>query len=137
MRPYQRKIINWLTVLAWLGVIYYFSNQPDLASPLEPIWDIVLRKIAHAAEYFVLTYLLNRAILGQGVARPSAAVVSVLLSIAYALTDEWHQGFIRGRVASLWDIGVDSSGTLLMWLLLHYEHRSITTPSIRNIRTHL
>ena len=43
----------WLPVVAWAAVIFAFSSVPDLGTGLGG-WDLVLRKIAHAAEYAVL-----------------------------------------------------------------------------------
>ena len=121
MTHWQGNLINWLAVVAWLLLIYYFSNQPDLASNLEPSWDFLLRKLAHFAEYFVLTYLLFRAILGHNTRQRRAIIAAAVLSIGYALTDEWHQGFVVGRQASVKDVGVDSSGAALMGILLFWK----------------
>ena len=57
-------LLNWLAVLIWLAVIYYFSAQSDLKSELEPFWDMFFRKIAHISEFFVLAYLFFRALSG-------------------------------------------------------------------------
>ena len=121
MTKRTQNVSNCLAVFAWLLVIYYFSNQPDLASNLEPSWDFLLRKLAHFAEYFVLTYLLFRAILGHNVKQRQAIIAAAVLSIGYALTDEWHQGFVVGRQASIKDVGVDSSGAALMGILLLWK----------------
>ena len=41
-----------------------------------------------------------------------------LLAIVYALTDEFHQTFVSGRNASLWDVVIfDNLGALIsLWL---------------------
>src|SRR3989338_4752211 len=66
MKKYYAIALNWLAVLLWLGVIYYFSSQPNLKSELEPIWDLIFRKIAHLAEFFVLAYLLYCSLSSNG-----------------------------------------------------------------------
>ncbi|OGY45483.1 MAG: hypothetical protein A2744_02230 [Candidatus Buchananbacteria bacterium RIFCSPHIGHO2_01_FULL_44_11] len=112
-----KQFINWLVVILWLGVIYYFSHQPDLKSELEPFWDLIFRKIAHMAEYFVLTFLLFRALGQYRLSSKKRLVLALFLAVLSAATDEWHQSFIKGRSASLLDVGVDSIGTLTFIIL--------------------
>ncbi len=113
----SKKILNWLLVIAWLGVIYYFSAQPDLKSSLEPFWDYIFRKIAHMAEFFILAYLFFRALGQYKIGFKTLLLVSCLLSLAYAGFDEWHQSQVAGRVASLKDVGIDSIGSLFFVFL--------------------
>jgi len=97
-----------------MAVIYALSNQPDLHSELELFWDLVFRKIAHMAEYFVLTYLLFKAVSSDTISNKSAINMSFSVAFLYAVTDEWHQTFIGGRTGSWVDVGIDTLGTLMM-----------------------
>lgn len=106
-------IINWFLVIFWLGIIYYFSSQPSLKSELEPLWDLIFRKIAHMAEYFVLAFLLFSAFLGHSLSKSKALALALILALFYALTDEYHQSFTAGRSASLLDAGIDGLGSLI------------------------
>jgi len=40
-------------------------------------------------------------------------IFSLVLTIMYAVSDELHQTFVSGRTGKLFDIGVDSTGSLL------------------------
>jgi len=113
----KKILFNWLVVLLWLGMIFYFSHQPDLKSELEPSWDLIFRKVAHMAEYFVLAYLLFRALSESRLSRSRLLLISFFLSLVYSGLDEWHQSFIAGRVASVVDVGIDSAGAAVFWLL--------------------
>jgi len=93
----------WLPVVAWAGVIFALSSIPGLGTGLG-VWDLVLRKLAHVAEYAVLGLLLARAV------RTAAALA---LGVAYAVTDEVHQAFVAGRQGSPLDVAVDAVGVLL------------------------
>ena len=42
-----------------------------------------------------------------------------LIGLAYAVTDEVHQEFVRGRHASPFDVSMDAAGLALGLLLLH------------------
>jgi VanZ family protein len=99
----------WLPVLAWGAVIFALSSIPDLGTGLGG-WDLVLRKIAHAAEYAVLGALLVRA-----TTRPGLAFA---LGVSYAVTDEVHQLFVPGRMGSPIDVAVDALGVavgIVLW----------------------
>ena len=100
----SRVLSAWLPVVAWAGLIFTLSSIPDLGTGLGG-WDLVLRKLAHAAEFAVLGLLLLRAI-----GDVSSAFV---LAAAYAVTDEIHQAFVPGRHASPLDVVVDATGVAI------------------------
>jgi VanZ family protein len=100
----------WLPPVALMGLIFFLSSQPDLSSGLGA-WDVLLRKLAHASVYAVLTYLWWRALregTGPEATRPLAA--AWLIAIAYSATDEWHQTFVTGRHGSPADVLIDAGG---------------------------
>jgi VanZ family protein len=99
-----RVLSAWLPVVAWAALIFTLSSIPDLGTGLGG-WDLVLRKIAHAAEYAVLGALLFRA-LGR-------ELPAVAIGIAYAVTDEVHQAFVSGRHGAPVDVLVDAVGVLV------------------------
>ena len=45
-----KKCINWLYVLLWMCVIFYFSSQPNLKSDLPSMWDFILARGARTDE---------------------------------------------------------------------------------------
>ena len=94
----------WAPVVLWAGVIFAFSSIPDLGTGLGT-WDLVLRKLAHAAEFALLGALLLRAL---AVERTALA-----LGAAYAVTDELHQHFVPGRLASPYDVLIDAVGVAI------------------------
>ena len=98
---FPRALSLWLPVVVWAGLIFALSSIPDLGTGLGT-WDLVLRKVAHAAEFAVLGLLLLRA-LGREVA-------ALTLGIAYAASDELHQHFVPGRQGSVLDVLLDSVG---------------------------
>ena len=98
------RVTTWAPVVLWAGLIFALSSIPDLGTGLGN-WDLVLRKLAHVAEYGVLGALALRAL--------SSAPAAVLLASAYAVTDEVHQAFVSGRHGSPLDWLVDTAGALL------------------------
>lgn len=113
----KKIIYNWLLVILWMGVIFYFSSLPDLKSTLPSSWDLIFRKIAHISEYFVLTYFFIRAFLGHKIGKNNALILSVVLAIIYSISDEYHQTLIVGRSGRMEDVLIDSVGVFIMvWL---------------------
>ena len=101
----------WLPVAAWAALIFALSSVPDLGTGLGT-WDLVLRKLAHAAEYAVLGALLVRA-----TDRPR---LSFALAVLYALGDELHQHFVPGRRGAPLDVAIDAVGAFVgvaLWRL--------------------
>ena len=95
--------------VALMGLIFALSAQPDLSSGLGD-WDLVLRKLAHMAEYGLLFVLWRRAL--PGAPRWTAAAIAV----GYAVSDEIHQSFVEGRHGSPVDVAIDATGVALGWL---------------------
>lgn len=137
---------RWLPVLAWMGVIFFFSAQPSLPSLPDSLSDIILKKGFHAGEYAVLALLVARALRRdparqnqEGVAGQQATVGTAtqdknyrpeqgelwrafLISVFYAFTDEVHQGLVPGRTPRIGDWVIDSSGAAIALLALAYRH---------------
>ena len=102
------RLAMWAPVVVWAAVIFALSSVPSLSTELG-IWDVVLRKLAHVAEFAVLGALLFRALRRE----PVAALVGSL----YAATDEIHQTFVAGRQGSPLDWAIDTVGVLAGVLL--------------------
>ena len=112
----SRALTVWLPLLLWAGLIFALSSIPGLTTGLG-LWDLVLRKLAHATEYAVLGALLLRA-LGRGLPAFAAGVL-------YAASDELHQHFVPGRRASPIDLGIDTLGVLIGILVLVHLRRTL------------
>ena len=102
--------------MLWAGVIFALSSVPHLGTDLG-VWDTVLRKCAHAAEYAVFALLLYRA-LGR-------ELPAFLVGLGYAVSDELHQAFVTGRHASPFDVAMDAAGLAFGLLLLHAIRLSV------------
>jgi VanZ family protein len=105
----------WGPLLAYMGLIFYLSSRPQ-PELLRQAPDYLL----HFVAYFVLAVLAVRAF-ARGLmepVKPPAVVLGLALSLVYALSDEWHQSFVPGRVASGWDVLADGLGILTAWVAL-------------------
>jgi len=109
-RSSREALFLWVPVVAWAALIFALSSVPDLGTGLGG-WDLVLRKLAHAAEYAVLGALLLRA-----TGRPG---IAFLLGALYAVSDEVHQSFVPGRMGSPLDVALDTVGVAIGIVLWH------------------
>ena len=104
----MRFVSRFAPPLLLMGLIFFLSAQPDLSSGLGS-WDLILRKLAHMAEYGLLWFLWWRA-LGYG-----NPLVPAAIAIGYAITDELHQTTVDGRHGSPVDVLIDSLGVVLAY----------------------
>ena len=85
----------------------------------------VLRKAGHFTEYAILAWLAARAFRksSRELLRLHWFWLSLLMVVAYALSDESHQSFIASRTGSIYDSMIDSLGGLTMLVLLAVRRR--------------
>lgn len=94
----------------WASMIYYLSSIPDLKSDFNSLIDFILRKGAHIFVYMILSYLLAK-IFDQKSWRYLSGVV--LVSLLYAISDEWHQSLVIDRSGNARDVLIDLVGIFL------------------------
>jgi VanZ family protein len=105
----QRFATTWLPSLVWMAIIFTLSAQQGgghLGSA-----EVVLRKLAHVAEYLALTLLLLRASRRSDIA--AALPIALVAALLFAISDEWHQSFVPGRTATARDVAIDGIGIAL------------------------
>ena len=110
----SRALTHWLPVVAWAALIFGLSSIPALSTGLGT-WDYVLRKCAHITEYAVLAFLLARVL--------ARALPAFVVGVFYAVSDEVHQSFVRGRHPSPIDVGFDSVGLVLGLLVWRHQRQ--------------
>ena len=110
-QPRQRsglKRIGTLFSLLWMGLIFFLSAQPDLPHPQTGWLDLLFSSAAHFIMFGVLAVLWAWA-LGWG---RYGWLVSLALTLLYALSDEFHQSFVPGRHADPFDLVCDALGAV-------------------------
>ena len=96
-----------------MGVIFYLSAQQSGGD--HGVIELLLRKLGHVTGYALLTLAWWRALRGLGVSADNRVVIgwSVAIALAYAVSDEFHQTFVRGRHGTPVDVLVDSIGMVI------------------------
>ena len=138
MELFSRKA--WLLLTAtWAVMIFNLSTAPYSAASSARFISIVLdwfpsailsqnlglvngllRKTAHLTEYAVLATFLYNSLkpAGDPFWSRKAAFWALLGSGGYSLTDEFHQVFVPGRHASLFDCALDTTGAMVGLVVL-------------------
>ena len=98
--------------------IFLFSNQVgEESSKISN--DLIIRKLGHFSEYMILgffsfSYLSNLFVKSSEFKDyRKTAITSLVFSIVYASSDEFHQTFVAGRDGNIIDVLIDSSGALV------------------------
>lgn len=115
--------------------LYFSGIMPVFPSP----WEFIVKKGSHLLVYALLALLTLRAFRLQQWTLDTALIASLVVTVIYAASDEFHQSFVAGRGASLRDIGIDTTGALLAltgagWILGRHNTREAQRPSYPPVR---
>lgn len=117
------QVSRYAPPLAVMALIFALSATPDLNSGLGA-WDTLLRKLAHITIFGVLWLTLARAMRWR---RP---IVATVIALLYAISDELHQSFVKGRHGSPVDVAIDAAGiglAVLAWILVTRRRSGLTS----------
>ena len=75
--------------------------------------NVFIRKSAHAFEFFILAILLAWVLMEYHISGWKVTVMTLLAVLLYAISDEFHQLFVEGRSARIFDVTVDFVGGVI------------------------
>ncbi|UOQ85158.1 VanZ family protein [Gracilibacillus salinarum] len=102
-------------VLSPIVFHYHHSEVSVAALGVEGFIEFIVRKGAHFVVFLTLAclfYIAMRKSFPLSVPK-LVAVIAFLLTVLYAISDEWHQGFTAGRTPYAGDVMIDSAGALV------------------------
>ena len=80
-----------------------------------------IRKMAHVTEFGIFSITVFRGVrAGRNGWRASWAFTTLVIAVAYAGLDEWHQSFVPLREARARDVAIDALGALLAQALVWF-----------------
>jgi VanZ family protein len=108
--PWRHWLFYGGPVLACAAMIFYLSSLTRFPEELPSFFGF--DKLLHFFEYYPLGWLICRWLVSaeRPFFRKHAILLTLVAGIAYGLSDEWHQSFVPGRDASLWDALFDALG---------------------------
>ncbi|MFC1971004.1 VanZ family protein [Chloroflexota bacterium] len=116
MRKFVAFFPYWVPAILWMGVIFFLSTLSEAETPGR---FIVSDKIAHAAEYFILAFLIFFAL--QRTTRVGFLTsfgITLVWGALYGFSDEFHQLYVPTRQYDLRDLAADVGGVVLLFLIL-------------------
>lgn len=118
-----RKIIKKLfsfrfIALIYAGLIFAISSIPEITPP--SLGFELEDKVYHFLEYSIFSFLLYLAFFKAKTYffKKNLFLLSSLIGILYAYSDEFHQRFILGRSYDLYDFLADCLGIILIQVVL-------------------
>ncbi len=139
-----RRFRIWLPPVAWAALIFVFSSEafsgantaglpepllrylfPALSASGIELIHILLRKLGHFVEYFVLSILVMRALRQEAHNKlaPRHFALGLALTALYAISDELHQALVPNRSASIIDVLIDAFSGICGTLWFHRRNR--------------
>ena len=106
----EQKLKLWLPSFLWMALIFVLSSMPGANFSGDKKEDFLVRKVLHVIEYAILTLTYYRG--------SKKVVVSVVLAILFAVTDEFHQTLVPSRTGKRSDIVIDASAAVITGLVL-------------------
>lgn len=122
----MKKIKYWLPAVVWASLIFYMSSRSSIKT-VDVYWqDFLIKKIAHFTEYFIFSVLVYRALSNTtNLSKKKSLVLSFIITVIYAASDELHQSFIPGRESRIRDVVIDSIGSASALLCLDKYSRAL------------
>jgi VanZ family protein len=100
----------------YCGFIFLLSNQSTLPLPMAfPHQD----KLVHGSAYAVMAWFAWRSFSHAQKPILWVGIASVIFCSFYGITDEFHQSFVPGRDADVWDWLADTLGSFIMASILY------------------
>jgi VanZ family protein len=110
----------WVPVILYSGFIFYLSSLPNPLKELTPsslfLYFDFQKFVYHIVEYAILSFLLYRAL---KITSKSPQILAILITIIYGILDEIHQFYVPGRIASVFDVAINSFGAVLAQCIIN------------------
>jgi VanZ family protein len=106
------RIARTLPAIAWMSFIFAMSSQHQFPKTFGVSIEF-MSIVAHMLLYGTLALLLLYAFWdGRQISR-SMMLAAVVGAVLYGVTDEFHQSFVPGRNASVFDLVVNACGATI------------------------
>lgn len=119
------KSLDLSTLIAYCGLIFWLSAQESL--PVPEVFNFQ-DKALHFGAYSVMAVFSWRAFRHMKMNGLRLTIFSFAFCSIYGLSDEWHQSFVTGRTASIWDWITDSLGAGLTAAVLLRTTKNSASP---------
>ena len=136
----RTKILYWIPVVVIMIIIFSLSMDGSTASDyksngiadiiintfnlknINPFYlNVLIRKIAHFGIYFLLgVFIINALYKTTNLSYFNIFIISIIISLLYACSDELHQYFVPGRSGEIRDVMIDLAGAGLSIMIYYF-----------------
>ena len=141
---YWAPLVVWLLTIFFMSTDLFSANEtskiivpllkfffPGLSPAQLSLGHMIIRKLGHITEYFILAIFTYRTMRHQYPDLAQAKVRTIVFVALAASLDEIHQRFTAFRTPSPVEVGYDCLGAVTaLWLITTYEVRRLRTYSI-------
>ena len=120
----DKVFIYKILFFVWLILIFFLSSLEETRPPgLPDDFQFILRKLFHVFEFFILNLFLLKGFSKN----KKDSILFILISILFSISDEIHQFFILNRVASIFDVLIDTIGITLAYIFYTFinKHKTV------------
>jgi len=115
----KERIFYLIMTLLIALVIFLFSN---ISSPIGEQTGLNLAIFYHFGIFFIFTFFLSLTLKNKKLDNKTVFII-LLISLIYALSDEFHQLFVPGRFCNIKDILIDFAGSFLSVIFIKFLNR--------------
>lgn len=139
-QPGRPRFLYWVPAILVAALIslfstHYFSSEqtgriiipmlhwlfPAATPRMLYLLHVGIRKMAHVTEFGLFSITVFHGIRGgRSGWRFSWALATLVIAVAYAGLDEWHQSFVPLREARARDVAIDAFGAILAQVLVWF-----------------
>jgi glycopeptide antibiotics resistance protein len=111
----KRRIFYGLITLLIAIEIFLFSNISFFPGIEKIGFDVSI--LYHFGVFFMFTFFLTLTLINKKLDKKTILII-LLISLAYSLSDEFHQLFVAGRFADVKDLLTDFAGSIFSVLTI-------------------
>ncbi len=111
----KRFIVSVVILCLYMRIIFWPSSLPnDQLIPEKDLWGIIIpQTIKHLVEYSILGFLMSLVVSQTSIKKTSTSFYSFIFSSGYDISDEIHQYFVPTRYCTVFDMCVNSIGSIV------------------------
>lgn len=118
----KKFIFLWGPFLLFAALMFTISSMSiSIGNDPFPFFD----KVAHVSEYTIFAILLFRALSGtlNGIDFLWVALLTVIITLGYGMSDEFHQSFVPARTPDIKDLVADGVGAVVAMTALFIKRK--------------
>ena len=77
------------------------------------------------SEYAIFSIFVMIALIVDGIKGVRIPVISAVIAIAFAATDEFHQTFVPGRYGCVLDVLIDAAGSIIGLIIVYIIYKNV------------